>query len=437
MRLALDLDIAFENLRQHRRRTLWLGGLLAAVTCALGLTLGAVRGVHDAMLATSITLFSGHLNVSGFYKTSAGRSAPVVRDAHAVTRAVLAAVPEAEGVVERGRGWGRLVSTTASRQIAVAGIDTAHDARWARAMELVAGRLEDMERPDAILLFESQARELGVGVGDPLTMSGTNYEGSSSALDLEVVAIARDMGFFSRFITFASWRAVDRFYALAPEVGGMLQVRLRDEHVARAEQLAARLRRALVAAGYAVTPPSAKPYFVKNEEAKDEDWTGQELDVNTWKDEVQFANWVLTVVDALGGGLVLVLLAVIMIGITSTMWIAIRERRREIGTLRALGMQRGHVLWVFVLETLLLSLASSALGAGCAALVAQTINGMTIPVPEFAQLVLMSNALRLSLDLEASLAACATVTVAVVLAAVWPSMRASRIRPSVAMHHFG
>ena len=40
------------------------------------------------------------------------------------------------------------------------------------------------------------------------------------------------------------------------------------------------------------------------------------------------------------------------IGIMNTMWIAIRERTREIGTLRAIGMQRRAVLWMFLLEAL-------------------------------------------------------------------------------------
>ena len=35
------------------------------------------------------------------------------------------------------------------------------------------------------------------------------------------------------------------------------------------------------------------------------------------------------------------LLVIIAVGIMNTLWIAIRERTREIGTLRAIGMQRG------------------------------------------------------------------------------------------------
>ena len=38
-----------------------------------------------------------------------------------------------------------------------------------------------------------------------------------------------------------------------------------------------------------------------------------------------------------------VLLVMVVTGIMNTMWVAIRERTREIGTLRTLGMERGSV----------------------------------------------------------------------------------------------
>jgi predicted lysophospholipase L1 biosynthesis ABC-type transport system permease subunit len=42
----------------------------------------------------------------------------------------------------------------------------------------------------------------------------------------------------------------------------------------------------------------------------------------------------------------------------NTLAIAIRERTREIGTLRAIGMQRGKVVWLLLLEAALLGLGA-------------------------------------------------------------------------------
>ncbi len=64
------------------------------------------------------------------------------------------------------------------------------------------------------------------------------------------------------------------------------------------------------------------------------------------------------VVAALGG----ISLAVGGIGILTIMTIAVRERRREIGLLRALGAGRGQILVIFLLEAVLLALLGGAIG---------------------------------------------------------------------------
>jgi putative ABC transport system permease protein len=52
-----------------------------------------------------------------------------------------------------------------------------------------------------------------------------------------------------------------------------------------------------------------------------------------------------------------------MIGATITMYAAVANRTREIGTLRALGFSRGSILLSFLLEAVVLALAGGAVGA--------------------------------------------------------------------------
>ncbi|NUQ72785.1 MAG: ABC transporter permease [Polyangiaceae bacterium] len=52
-----------------------------------------------------------------------------------------------------------------------------------------------------------------------------------------------------------------------------------------------------------------------------------------------------------------------MIGAMITMYAAVSQRRREVGTLRALGFSRTSILMSFVLEAVLLALAGGAVGA--------------------------------------------------------------------------
>src|SRR3954454_7202509 len=132
--------------------------------------------------------------------------------------------------------------------------------------------------------------------------------------------------------------------------------------------ISARLRTSLEKAGFRIMTPDPRAFWMKFQSVSREDWTGQKLDVTTWGGELSFITWILSALKGLTGVLITILLGIIVIGIMNTMWIAIRERTREIGTLRAIGMQRGAVLWMFLLESLMLGLggtiAGAALGAG-------------------------------------------------------------------------
>jgi putative ABC transport system permease protein len=132
-----------------------------------------------------------------------------------------------------------------------------------------------------------------------------------------------------------------------------------------------------------------------------------------------------------------ILMAVVVIGILNTLAIAIRERTREIGTLRAIGMQRGKVRLHILLETALLGLSGTATGALVAAGLALALNAAGIALPEAVQVFLASERLTFLLD-PAGIARDVLFLAAVTVAASWfPARRAARLRPVTAMHHVG
>ena len=70
-----------------------------------------------------------------------------------------------------------------------------------------------------------------------------------------------------------------------------------------------------------------------------------------------------SLVNALGGAIVFFFSLGAMIGAMITMYGAVANRRREVGTLRALGFSRPAILLSFLTEALLLALFGGALGA--------------------------------------------------------------------------
>ncbi|MEZ4463834.1 MAG: FtsX-like permease family protein [bacterium] len=108
--------------------------------------------------------------------------------------------------------------------------------------------------------------------------------------------------------------------------------------------------------------------------------------------------WIVTGFATLRWLLLSGLLIIIVIGIMNTLWMAIRERRAEIGTVRAIGMSRRQVLGLFLLEATLLGALAAAAGALLGAIAILVVDAVGIPIGQQAfQMVLMSDRLHLEL----------------------------------------
>ena len=273
-------------------------------------------------------------------------------------------------------------------------------------------------------------------VGDALTISAPTVRGVNNTADVRVAAIARNVGLLSAFNAFMPAESVRALYQLRGDTTGVIQLYLDDPRASG--NVAARLRDAMKAAGWRVMDADPQPYWQKlYQKVPGEDWTGQKLDMSTWEDEMSFMSWILSAVGGLTGLLVFVLMVIVVIGILNTLAIAIRERTREIGTLRAIGMQRRKVLWLFVLETFLLGLGGTVAGALAGSGLGAALTAAHIAVPESVQMFLMQQRLTLALEPGTIAAGVALLTLVTTAASLLPALRAARLQPVTAMHHIG
>jgi ABC-type lipoprotein release transport system permease subunit len=434
--LLTDLLIAVRNLLQHTKRTIFLGAALAAVTALLVLLNALTTGIRETMLISGTTLMTGHVNVAGFYKPSSGTVVPLVIDFEKVLDQVKKDVPELDYWVQRGRGYAKAVSDSQAMDLVLGGIDVAREKGFRKVVTILSGSLDELKQPNTILIFEEQVKRLNVKVGDSLTLSAPTSRGMYNTVDVRVAAIGKNIGILSAFNAYIPDETLLRLYRLKPGSTGALQLYLK--HEPDSAKVAARLRRTLANGGYRVLPFDPDPYWKKMMlKLNREDWVGQKLDVNTWEDELDFMKWALSGLDALKALLMFILIAIVLIGVMSTMWIAIRERTREIGTLRAIGMHRRKVLWLFLLEALMLGVLGSCSGALLGTALARLLNRAHLKVPEAMQMVTMSDSLTLSVHFTAVLVGVVFITLLAGLAALGPSIRAARLKPVTAMHHFG
>ncbi|MBM4395170.1 MAG: ABC transporter permease [Deltaproteobacteria bacterium] len=447
--MGLFLTVAVRNLLQAKRRTALLVTALAGVTLLLVLLMALSAGLTETMIRSATAISSGHVNVAGFSKNKPADAWPVLHGIEAIRRKVADLVPEATSLVVRERAWAKLISDRHSLFVSPTGVDYASEARLKEALvlakesdykkggrDVVVGDLSKLAEPHTAVLFAGQAKRLDVEVGDDLTITAPTGAGRTNTLDVRIVAIARDFGFLSNWVTFLPRQDVKDLYQYGDDTGAVVQVYLPDP--AGSEEVMGRLREGLAAAGHELMDHEPAPFFMKFERVAGEDWTGQKLDVTVWSDEVSFLKWVVTALDAISVVLVGILMVIIALGITDSMWIAVRERTREVGTERAIGMTRRQVLALFLVEAMLLGLAGTTLGGLAGAGVAALLDHARIEVAwDALRMILMSDVLNLAVGPGQVAWSIGVFTLLTGVAALPPAVRAARMQPVTAMHHAG
>lgn len=124
------------------------------------------------------------------------------------------------------------------------------------------------------------------------------------------------------------------------------------------------------------------------------------------------------------GGLAIVIGGV---GMMNSQLMAVMERTREIGVLRAVGWSRSRVLWMILMESLSVSLLGGALGLLIGFLIIHMLSSAT---------VLLGMSIR-SIDRGLIVQAMIVVAVLGLVGGLYPAWRASRMQPVEALRYEG
>ena len=101
---------------------------------------------------------------------------------------------------------------------------------------------------------------------------------------------------------------------------------------------------------------------------------GLQLDIRTWNEMSPFYTKVKKMFDVIFLISFLIVFTIVAMSVVNTFTMAVLERTREIGTLRALGVKRRGIVALFSLESVLLCGCGALLGAALTLLVVQLID---------------------------------------------------------------
>lgn len=433
------LLIAYRNILQRPVRSLMLASAIAAVSLIFSVLLSLVQGVKDTMIGNGTALMTGHLNIAGFYKLSQSSANPSVTKYPPLLE-YAKKIPEAEYIIDRVKAYGKVISENESVMIPMWGVNMEQESQVLGRLQVIEPKdgkkpsdISQLSQNGTIAFFEVHAKKLQVDVGDMVTVSIPTYRNMNNTKDLRVVAILKDVGMMSQFNAYMNAHDVREIYQSKPDSTGQIMIYLKD--VQSLDAVEARLRKDLSEQGHILMDKDPNPFWMKFDRVAGESWTGQKLDITTWEDETSFLKWIVSLLSALTFILTIVLSIIIVMGLINALWMSVKERTTEIGTLRAIGMQRKKVLWMFLAESLILSMTSTFVGLVLAAGICHSLNALAIPITSEAfKMFLMTNNLVFHFGLGQALVTFIFLVLFFTLGSLVPSFQAAKLSPIVAIN---
>ena len=162
---------------------------------------------------------------------------------------------------------------------------------------------------------------------------------------------------------------------------------------------------------------------------------GMPVTVLDWQTASGIVGQLLLVIKGVLVIAVLVIFLVALFIINNSMMMATMERTSEIGTMRAIGAQRGQVLALFMMETLLLAVVASGLGAGFSVGLLALLGDVGIKAPS-SQAMFLFGGPRLFptwswLNVAFGMGSVSLISLA---STFYPALMAARVQPVVAMN---
>ncbi len=133
---------------------------------------------------------------------------------------------------------------------------------------------------------------------------------------------------------------------------------------------------------------------------------------------------------------VLVLFFIILIGVMNTLRMTVRERTREIGTVRAIGMQKRDVRRMFMYETLVLTTLSCMAGVLIGIIVMRVLGTIEFDTNSVLSIILKNKRLFFKLNPAAMLSNFILIMCMAGVTAYFPARRAARLSAVEALRHY-
>lgn len=399
--MRLFVEMAWNNLRRNRRRSLSLLAAIGIGVSMIVLTNGLTGGIAANISDSLVNQIDGHLRVTHrdyqkFFLTDQEKI--LIRDYRALAADIIQ-IAHVRAVMPRVMGAGLLGKGDRSTTFLSFSSDltTLPTVLPDYGKNLVAGELLSERDPDGVLVGQALAKDLDIKVGDELVLLSKTVHGEESNALVHVRGI----------VTFPPDRVLEQSLVFTG-LGKNLRANLFDLDQ-DATQLVIRLDD---------TKNVAK---VESELNRLFQTRGLPWRVTPWYDNAVYGR----MVGMFGGiGKLISIILVLMVGLitSNALLMAFFERIREIGTLRAIGMRRLDIYRLLYVESTLVGIGGALIGLSAGVML--VLFGARLGIPLGG---IVNQEVRPILDVSMLALSVAAPLVSIAVAAMLPIRAVSRL----------
>ncbi len=354
-------------------RTLLLGGAIAfgffVFTIVNGFTNGLIQTVEDNFSNT----FGGHIYVSGTEVSDRGNEIPIIRDPQAIYNALPVIEDQILSYNTRSSANTSLIFGNTEENQGLIGVDFNREKEFLDNLSFVEGSASDFLANElGILLPEDTFEDLGIEIGESVIIKTTTINGQQNIGDGIVVGSIVSEESFGTSAGYIHIATLNNLLDMTADQFQTLNIYLKD--ISAIETVTDALHKEI--SSFAETEPRDSDeengmqnnmmrmmgFSQLNSVDESERWSGTKFSLSTLNDRMDNIMALISIMDIIGLVIFFVILSIIMVGVMNSYRMVMLERTAEIGTMRAMGIQKEGVRNIFIGEAFFIALGGAIVG---------------------------------------------------------------------------
>jgi putative ABC transport system permease protein len=331
--------MALRNIIKNFRRSLFTAVAVGSAFAAISIFSGYIHNVYTGLSDQAVRGEGlGHLTIvkKGYFENGALDAKKYLLTADDLHRIgeVLRSEPGVELWTPRLAISGMITNGRSSTIFIGEGLVPSDEFRLRGDYRPDRGGTLNGRNPTGMAVASDLARLLGLSQGSNVVLFTTTFEGQANALDADIGSV------YNTGITATNDKAVLvplNFARRLVDTDGADRIRILLRRIDDTEEARGSLNIKLRSLGIP-------------------------LEIRTWRELSSFYAHVKGLFDTIFIFIFCIVFVIVIMSVTNTMSMSVMERTREIGTLRALGMKRWHIVKLFAAEAMVLAALGSALG---------------------------------------------------------------------------